>query len=78
MKEFRIKQRADKLFSIQRLYKKRVGYFWQKKKEVKVWEYVSLKMTKPYLIEVNSWANFKSLEDAKKYISDYKKFPIYH
>ena len=83
---YRIMQTSDKCFIIQKLFKKTItkGYFWNRKKQnIEEWHRIDKygdKLFKCLVFHTNSmWlVNYETKEEANKWISDYKKYPIYH
>jgi hypothetical protein len=86
---FRIKQISDNEFIVQKLFFKETtkGYLWWKKTTInECWQRVDKHGVKYYSLSFRSlsinnhdfFKTYESFYDAKKWIEDYNKYPIYH
>lgn len=84
--KFRIVQNSDNEFIIQKLFKEtetKGCLWWKKTSSWDEWKRVDKNGQKyynsiGYRIHISNYEQFKTLDEAIKWIEDYNKYPIYH
>ena len=82
---FRIVERCENEFYIQKLIKKTITtgfWWWRKTKEEEEWKRVTKYgkelIISPYFSNISDLVYFTTKEEAVKWIEDFYKYPVYH
>lgn len=83
--DFRIVERCENEFYIQKLIKKTMTsgfWWWRKTKEEEEWKRVTKygkeSLIYPYFSKISDLVYFTTKEEAVKWIEDFHKYPVYH